>query len=158
MYPIMLPSLGGGTDYLSELLHRLLICPTGVSHNLQCVCPHTAGVWGVSIAQAVPVGGQMLEELAQNRSGSLWINRELNSGLNHLWQKWTVSQDHVIAEGKLGYRLMKYEILGRGTESFGPLQTWSSQSLLKIALRQTEVFWCHATMDCDGVVLYSQIK
>lgn len=36
---------------------------------------------------------------------------------------------------------MKYEILGRETESFGPLQMWSSQSLLKIALRQTEVFY-----------------
>lgn len=50
------------------------------------------------MVQAVPVGGQMLEELAQNHSGSLWMNNELNPGLKCLWPKWTVSQDHLIAK------------------------------------------------------------
>lgn len=80
----MLPSLGGGTDYLSELLHRLLILSHwGLAQPPVCLSSHGWGV-GSEHRTSVPVGGQMLEELAQNRSGSLWLNRELNSGLNHL--------------------------------------------------------------------------
>lgn len=119
---------------------------------------------GGSMVQAVPVGGQMLEELVQNRSGSLWMNKGLKPGLKCLWPKWTVSQDHLIAEKNWDaswWSMRFWEGEQRPLDLCRPnllSPSPKSQSFPKIVLKQTELFWCHATIDCDGVALYSQIK